>query len=53
MFLVEVVDVGEVKKVELFNNGYGVDSGWFVKEVEVDVFISGKKYFFLCNRWLL
>ena len=51
-FSVEAVDVGEVKKVELSNNGYGADSGWFVKEVEVDVPTSGKKYFFPCNRWL-
>ena len=51
-FSVEAVDVGEVKKVEISNNGYGADSGWFVKEVEVDVPTSGKKYFFPCNRWL-
>lgn len=51
-FSVEAVDVGEVKKVELSHNGYGADSGWFVKEVEVDVPTSGKKYFFPCNRWL-
>ena len=51
-FSVEAVDVGEVKKVELSNNSYGADSGWFVKEVEVDVPTSGKKYFFPCNRWL-
>ena len=51
-FSVEAADVGEVKKVELSHNGYGADSGWFVKEVEVDVPTSGKKYFFPCNRWL-
>lgn len=51
-FSVEAVDVGEVKKIELSNNAYGADSGWFVKEVEVDVPTSGKKYFFPCNRWL-
>ena len=51
-FSVEAADVGDVKKVELSNNSYGADSGWFVKEVEVDVPTSGKKYFFPCNRWL-
>jgi len=51
-FSIEAADVGEVKKVELSHNGYGADSGWFVKEVEVDVPTSGKKYFFPCNRWL-
>ena len=51
-FSVEAADVGEVKKVELSHSGYGADSGWFVKEVEVDVPTSGKKYFFPCNRWL-
>ena len=34
------------------HSGYGADSGWFVKEVEVDVPSSGKKYYFPCNRWL-
>lgn len=51
-FSVEAVDVGDVKKVELSSNSYGADDGWFVKEVEVDVPTSGKKYFFPCNRWL-
>ena len=51
-FSVEAVDVGHVRKVELSHSGYGPDSGWFVKEVEVDVPTSGKKYFFPCNRWL-
>lgn len=51
-FSVEAVDVGDVKKVELSSNCYGADDGWFVKEVEVDVPTSGKKYFFPCNRWL-
>ena len=34
------------------HNGYSAGSGWYVKEVEVDVPTSGKKYFFPCNRWL-
>ena len=51
-FSVEAVDVSEIKKIELGHNGYGPNSGWFVKEVEVDVPTSGKKFFFPCNRWL-
>ncbi|XP_052229243.1 lipoxygenase homology domain-containing protein 1-like isoform X2 [Dreissena polymorpha] len=52
IFSIEAVDVGEVKKLEVGHDGTAPGSGWFLKEIEVDIPTKGKHYTFACNQWL-
>jgi hypothetical protein len=38
--------------LQLGHDGVTPGSGWFVKEVEVDMPTRGKHYFFTCKSWL-
>lgn len=51
-FSVESIDVGEVKKIELGHDGYRQKDSWYVKNIEIDVPTTGRKYFFPCECWL-
>ncbi|XP_064633987.1 lipoxygenase homology domain-containing protein 1-like isoform X3 [Lineus longissimus] len=51
-FSLEAVDVDLVKKIEIGHDGVTPGSGWFVKEVEIDMPTKGKHYFFNCHAWL-
>ncbi|GFN87702.1 hypothetical protein PoB_001420800 [Plakobranchus ocellatus] len=52
IFSLEAVDVGEVKKVEIGHDGVTPGSGWFLKDLEVDLPTKGKHYHFDCKQWL-
>ena len=52
MSLCPLKQVGDIHKLELGHTSHGAKDSWYVKEVEVDVPTSGKKYFFPCGRWL-
>ncbi|XP_013416715.1 lipoxygenase homology domain-containing protein 1 isoform X2 [Lingula anatina] len=51
-FSVEAVDVEEVKKIEIGHDGVTPGTGWFLKEVDVDMPTKGKHYYFNCKQWL-
>jgi hypothetical protein len=38
--------------LQVGHDGVTPGSGWFVKEVEVDLPTKGKHYFFTCKCWL-
>ncbi|KAL5006870.1 hypothetical protein ScPMuIL_015676 [Solemya velum] len=52
IFSLEAVAVREVKKIEVGHDGVAPGSGWFLKEVILDMPTMGKHYQFLCNQWL-
>ncbi|CAL1540467.1 unnamed protein product [Lymnaea stagnalis] len=52
IFSLEAVDVEEVKKLEVGHDGTAPGSGWFLKELELDLPTKGKHYFFECKQWL-
>eukprot|EP00794_Sanderia_malayensis_P016965 gene16965-18674_t len=52
IFSVEAPDCGEIKKIEVSHDGYRPQDSWLLKEVEVDVPTTGKKYYFSCECWL-
>ncbi|XP_042187934.1 lipoxygenase homology domain-containing protein 1 [Callorhinchus milii] len=51
-FMVNGLDVGEIKKIELGHDGATPESCWLVDELEVSVPTKGVMYMFLCNCWL-
>ena len=38
--------------IKLGHDGVTEGSGWYVKEVDVDMPTKGKRYFFNCKQWL-
>ncbi|KAL4225451.1 Lipoxygenase y domain-containing protein 1 [Mactra antiquata] len=52
IFSIEAVDVDEVKRIEVGHDGTAPGTGWFVKEIEVDMPTKGKHYTFACKQWL-
>lgn len=52
IFSIEAVDVDEVKKIEVGHDGTAPGSGWFLKQIEVDMPTKGKHYTFACKQWL-
>ncbi|XP_053384453.1 lipoxygenase homology domain-containing protein 1-like isoform X6 [Mercenaria mercenaria] len=52
IFSIEAVDIDEVKKIEVGHDGTAPGTGWFVKQVEVDMPTKGKHYTFACRQWL-
>nr|KAG5694176.1 hypothetical protein BaRGS_016022 [Batillaria attramentaria] len=52
VFSLEAVDVEEIKKVEIGHDGIAPGTGWFLKEVEVDMPTKGRHYHFDCRQWL-
>ncbi|WAR01120.1 LOXH1-like protein, partial [Mya arenaria] len=52
IFSIEAVDVDEVRKIEVGHDGTAPGTGWFIKEIEVDMPTKGKHYTFTCKQWL-
>ncbi|XP_048241483.1 lipoxygenase homology domain-containing protein 1-like isoform X2 [Haliotis rufescens] len=51
-FSLEAIEVDEVKKIEVGHDGNAPGTGWFLKEVEVDLPTKGKHYHFTAQCWL-
>ncbi|XP_059150632.1 lipoxygenase homology domain-containing protein 1-like isoform X2 [Physella acuta] len=51
-FSLEAADVEEVKRVEVGHDGITPGSGWFLKELDVNLPTKGKHYHFECRQWL-
>ncbi|XP_074659812.1 lipoxygenase homology domain-containing protein 1-like [Tubulanus polymorphus] len=52
LFSIEATDVDEVKKIQVGHDGEKPGSGWFVKDIEIDMPTKGKHYTFNCRTWL-
>jgi len=48
----ELVELGELKKVTIGHDNSGFGASWFLDKVVVTRESDGKKWFFLCGRWL-
>nr|CAH8854289.1 unnamed protein product [Trichobilharzia regenti] len=51
-FLLTCGKLGEIKKVKIWHDGIGPDSGWFLDEVIVTDYYLGRRYAFRVHRWL-
>ncbi|CAH1787210.1 unnamed protein product [Owenia fusiformis] len=51
-FSLEAVDVDEIKSIEIGHDGVIPGTGWFIKEVDIDMPTKGKHYFLPCKQWL-
>ncbi|KAJ6662996.1 hypothetical protein lerEdw1_010817, partial [Lerista edwardsae] len=52
VFMVECVDIGDLKKIKIGHDNKGKASGWFLEWVEVDAPCLGLCLAFPCGRWL-
>ncbi|KAL8614278.1 hypothetical protein ACOMHN_007616 [Nucella lapillus] len=52
IFSLEAADVDEIKKIEIGHDGTAPGTGWFLKEMDVDMPTKGKHYHFDCRQWL-
>ncbi|XP_076450682.1 LOW QUALITY PROTEIN: lipoxygenase homology domain-containing protein 1-like [Babylonia areolata] len=52
IFSLEAADVDEIKKIEIGHDGTAPGTGWFLKEMDVDLPTKGKHYHFDCRQWL-
>ncbi|XP_077594101.1 lipoxygenase homology domain-containing protein 1 [Stigmatopora nigra] len=51
-FLLEMLDVGELRKVRMEHNNGGLHPGWLLDRVEVTNTANGVTTIFLCGKWL-
>ncbi|XP_078332217.1 lipoxygenase homology domain-containing protein 1-like isoform X5 [Crassostrea virginica] len=51
-FSFDAPDVNEVKRIKLGHDGTAPGSGWFIKQVSVDMPTKGKNFLFSCGQWL-
>lgn len=52
IFMVEALDIGTLKQIELGHDGVGPNECWMVKSVEILDTTHGKQYVIVCNEWL-
>ncbi len=51
MFVIEAVDLGELKKVIVGHDGKGVGSGWLLEKVVIQPSLEAE-FVFHCHQWL-
>ncbi|CAH8516071.1 unnamed protein product [Schistosoma turkestanicum] len=51
-FILACGKLGEIKKIKIWHDNIGPDSGWFLDEVIVIDYFLGRHYVFHVNRWL-
>lgn len=51
-FMIECIDLGELKKINIEHDNTGLRKHWLVDRVEVKDTQSGQTYNFPCNKWL-
>eukprot|EP01121_Diplochlamys_sp_Union-15-3_P013545 TRINITY_DN4215_c0_g1_i1.p1 TRINITY_DN4215_c0_g1~~TRINITY_DN4215_c0_g1_i1.p1 ORF type:complete len:964 (-),score=265.67 TRINITY_DN4215_c0_g1_i1:44-2935(-) len=52
VFGLELVELGDIKKIRIGHDNSGVGSGWFLDKVTVSNLTTGQQWFFPCGRWL-
>jgi hypothetical protein len=50
VFIVQALDVGDLKQLKIGHDNKGFGAGWHLKEVFVEC--NNKKFIFPCNKWL-
>ncbi|KAI1905273.1 hypothetical protein AGOR_G00014410 [Albula goreensis] len=51
-FLIEMLDMGELLKVQVDHDNSGISAGWLLDRVEVTNTANGVTTIFLCGKWL-
>uniref|UniRef100_A0A3Q3VSS6 PLAT domain-containing protein n=1 Tax=Mola mola TaxID=94237 RepID=A0A3Q3VSS6_MOLML len=51
-FLLEMLDMGELQKVQVEHDNTGLNPGWLLDRVEVTNTANGVTTIFLCGKWL-
>ncbi|KAI3361755.1 hypothetical protein L3Q82_002099 [Scortum barcoo] len=51
-FLLEMLDMGELQKVQVEHDNSGLNPGWLLDRVEVTNTANGVTTIFLCGKWL-
>ncbi|PIK54821.1 putative lipoxygenase-likey domain-containing protein 1-like [Apostichopus japonicus] len=51
-FIIEAVNIGELKKIKIGHDKQGGFAGWMLDKVEIDAPALGKRWCFPCGRWL-
>ncbi|RDD42008.1 Lipoxygenase homology domain-containing protein 1 [Trichoplax sp. H2] len=51
-FVVEAIDIGELKKIKIGHDNKGGMAGWFLNKVEIDIPSLGRRLLFPCGRWI-
>ncbi|KAG9353677.1 hypothetical protein JZ751_011799, partial [Albula glossodonta] len=51
-FLIEMLDMGELLKVQVEHDNSGISAGWLLDRVEVTNTANGVTTIFLCGKWL-
>ncbi|KAJ8400007.1 hypothetical protein AAFF_G00400460, partial [Aldrovandia affinis] len=51
-FLLEMLDMGELLKVQMEHDNSGINAGWLLDRVEITNTANGVTTIFLCGKWL-
>ena len=51
-FLIEVPYLGDIRRLTVCHDGWGLGAGWHLDRIKVKNVIDGKVYQFPCDRWL-
>ncbi|XP_050409617.1 lipoxygenase homology domain-containing protein 1 [Patella vulgata] len=51
-FILEAVQIGDLKKIRIGHDNAGGGGAWFLENVVIDAPSLGKKWVFQCGRWL-
>ena len=51
-FLIEVPYLGDIRRLTVCHDGWGLGAGWHLDRIKVKNVIDGKVYEFPCDRWL-
>ncbi|KAM6931491.1 lipoxygenase homology domain-containing protein 1 [Xenentodon cancila] len=52
IFTVETFDIGQINRLLIGHTNGGMNAGWFLDSVQIEVPVRGKNYMFPSHRWL-
>ncbi|ESO88218.1 hypothetical protein LOTGIDRAFT_145894, partial [Lottia gigantea] len=51
-FILTAPVIGQIEKIKMGHDNSGPGSGWYLGTVTIDLPSEGRRYEFVCNRWL-
>ncbi|ESO96577.1 hypothetical protein LOTGIDRAFT_174808 [Lottia gigantea] len=51
-FILTAPVIGQMEKIKIGHDNSGLDPGWYLDTVTIDIPYEGRRYVFVCNRWL-
>ncbi|ESO94071.1 hypothetical protein LOTGIDRAFT_145236 [Lottia gigantea] len=51
-FILTAPVIGQIEKIKIGHDNSGIGPGWYVETITIDIPSEGRRYVFLCHRWL-